>query len=150
MHKVLFVTLALTLAACGDDSVTVELDENGFALFLQVDLDAMTETASGLLWQDFVVGTGAEVVNGSQVAANYSGWLKDGTLFDSGQHPFTVGGGAVIAGWDEGFLGMREGGSRRLIIPPSLGYGSAGRGAIPPDATLIFDVVLVTAVPPSS
>ena len=144
------VALAFTLAACGDDSVTVELDENGFAVFLRVDLDAMTETASGLLWQDLVVGTGPEVVNGTEVLAGYSGWLKDGTLFDSGQFPFVVGAGDVIAGWDEGFLGMREGGSRRLIIPPSLAYGSTGRGSIPPDATLIFDVQLLVAVPPTS
>jgi len=143
MKRLLFVAV-LAAFACGDDPIVVELDENGFALSLNVDLTAMTETASGLLWQDFVVGTGPQVVTGAGVVANYSGWLKDGSLFDSGQFPFTVGAGTVIAGWEEGFIGMLEGGTRRLIIPPTLGYGSAGAGSIPPNATLIFDVQLVT------
>ena len=147
MKRLLFVAVVGALA-CGDDPVTVELDENGFALSLNVDLTAMTETPSGLLWQDFVVGTGPQVVTGAAVVANYSGWLKNGTLFDSGQFPFTVGDGLVIAGWDEGFLGMLEGGTRRLIIPPDLGYGAAGRGSIPPNATLIFDVQLVSVTLP--
>ena len=147
MKLLLFVAVAGAFA-CGDDPVMVELDENGFAVSLNVDLSAMTETPSGLLWQDFVVGTGAQVVTGAAVVANYSGWLKNGSLFDSGQFPFTVGEGTVIAGWDEGFLGMLEGGTRRLIIPPTLGYGSAGRGSIPPNATLIFDVQLVSVTLP--
>jgi FKBP-type peptidyl-prolyl cis-trans isomerase len=154
MRRALFAALALAVA-CGNDPTTIELDENGFAVFLAVDLDAMTETASGLLWQDFVVGTGTEAVNGGVVSVDYSGWLKNGTLFDSssnrGQpYTFTLGQGDVIEGWDEGILGMREGGSRRLIIPPDLAYGSTGSGgSIPPDATLVFDVTLVAAATPA-
>ena len=147
MKRLLCVAL-LAAFACGDDPVDVPLDENGFAISLNVDLSAMTETPSGLLWQDFVVGTGPQVVHGAEVVANYSGWLKNGTLFDSGQFPFTVGTGNAIAGWHEGFLGMLEGGTRRLIIPPTLAYGSAGRPGIPPDATLVFDVQLVSVTLP--
>jgi FKBP-type peptidyl-prolyl cis-trans isomerase len=140
MRTALFAALAL-IVACGNDPATIELDENGFAIFLAVDLDAMTETGTGLLWQDFQVGTGNEAVSGGIVSVDYSGWLKDGTLFDSSANrgqplTFTLDTGAVIAGWDEGIQGMREGGSRRLIIPPHLGYGSAGNGSsIPPEAT---------------
>ncbi len=105
-------------------------------------------TESGLQYEEVVVGTGAEATAGSQVAVNYSGFLEDGTMFDSsiGGEPFgfALGTGAVIAGWDEGVAGMLEGGRRTLIIPAELGYGAAGAGnAIPGGATLIFDVELL-------
>ena len=83
---------------------------------------------------------------------NYTGWLWDagapnnkGTQFDSGPFTFVLGAGRVIAGWDQGVVGMREGGLRRLVIPPNLAYGAqdAGGGAIPPNATLIFEVDLL-------
>ncbi len=151
MRTHLLVALAsiAALLACGDDPVSFELDENGFAEFLNVDLTAMTETPTGLLYQDFVVGTGAEAMTGGFASVSYTGWLKEGPQFDAGTFNFTMGAGDVIAGWDEGIPGMREGGTRRLIIPPDLGYGSAGRGSIPPGATLVFDVTLLQTVPPS-
>ena len=103
---------------------------------------------------DLVVGTGAEAVVGAPITVNYTGWLYDanavdnkGRQFDSGQgFQFTLGVGSVIAGWDQGFNGMRVGGQRRLIIPPELAYGDAGAGggAIPPNATLVFDTELVS------
>ncbi len=82
------------------------------------------------------------------MSVHYTGWLEAGTKFDSsydGGAPFTVtvGVGQVIAGWDEGLQGMKEGGKRQLVIPAELGYGAAGSGQIPPGATLIFDVEIV-------
>ena len=105
---------------------------------------------------DLVVGTGADAVTGRRLTVNYTGWLyaasqpqQKGTQFDTsiGKTPFVfvLGAGQVIAGWDRGFAGMKVGGQRRLVIPPELGYGSAGAGggAIPPNATLVFDVELL-------
>lgn len=99
---------------------------------------------------DEVVGTGAEATAGSNVSVRYTGMLPDGSVFDTtanrNNEPFTfqLGAGSVIAGWDQGLVGMKEGGKRRLIIPPSMGYGAQGVGPIPPNATLIFDVELLS------
>lgn len=104
---------------------------------------------SGLKYVDLIVGRGPEAKNGSRVFVHYTGWLEDGTEFDNSidRHKpfsFTVGGGQVIKGWDEGVKGMRVDGRRKLIIPPSLAYGEQGiPGVIPPDATLIFDIKLL-------
>lgn len=110
---------------------------------------------SGLKWIDEVVGTGAEAAKGDMVEVNYTGWLSDngkkGKQFDSsvgaGRQPlgFPLGAGKVIKGWDEGVAGMKVGGKRELIIPPTLGYGANGTpgGPIPGNATLIFDVELL-------
>ncbi len=104
---------------------------------------------NGLKIEDLVVGSGAEVQNGQTASMHYTGWLVDGTKFDSsldrGQtFPFVLGAGRVIKGWDQGVLGMKVGGKRKLTIPPELGYGSRGAGGvIPPNATLIFEVELV-------
>jgi FKBP-type peptidyl-prolyl cis-trans isomerase len=97
---------------------------------------------------DEVVGTGVEAVAGKNVTVNYSGTLTNGTKFDSSydrNQPFTfkLGAGEVIAGWDQGVLGMKVGGKRKLVIPPSLGYGSADLGTIPPNSTLVFEVELL-------
>jgi FKBP-type peptidyl-prolyl cis-trans isomerase FkpA len=100
---------------------------------------------------DLRVGTGAEATAGSRVTVNYSGWLYNsggtdfkGSRFDAGTFPFTVGQG-VIAGFSQGVLGMRVGGLRRVTMPPSLAYGAQGSGStIPPNATLIFEIELVS------
>ena len=104
---------------------------------------------SGLQYIEVVPGTGDEARSGQRVSVHYTGWLTDGTKFDSSRdsgQPFTfqLGNGDVIKGWDLGVAGMRVGGQRRLIIPPDLGYGVRGAaGVIPPNATLIFDVELL-------
>ena len=109
---------------------------------------------NGLQYQDVVVGSGKEATSGDMVAAHYLGTLTDGTKFDSsydrGQpFAFILGGGMVIKGWDVGIVGMKVGGKRKLIIPPSLGYGERGAGGvIPPNATLMFDVELMAAQTP--
>ena len=114
----------------------------------QVDGPGVT-TADGLQYWDLQKGTGAEAKAGSHVKVNYTGWLTNGTKFDSSldrNEPFTfvLGAGQVIRGWDEGVAGMRVGGKRQLRIPPQLGYGARGAGnVIPPNSTLIFDVELL-------
>jgi peptidylprolyl isomerase len=106
-------------------------------------------TPSGLKYQDLVVGKGPVPKRGSRVTVDYTGWLTDGTKFDSsasrGQpYTFTLGRGEVIKGWDEGVATMHTGGKRKLIVPGKLGYGPKGyNGLIPPDATLIFQVELL-------
>jgi FKBP-type peptidyl-prolyl cis-trans isomerase FkpA len=120
-----------------------------FAPSLAVDLALMTRTPSGLYYQELRLGEGREAGAGDRVEVHYAGWLPDGTLFDSTVPPaepvsFTVGRGEVIRGWDEGVLGMRPGGARKLVVPPSLAYGSRGLpGAIPRNATLVFQIELV-------
>lgn len=111
------------------------------------------KTRSGLIYQDLAVGTGRGVLPDHKVRVDYTGWLKDGTKFDSSLDRgkpivFTVGRGEVIRGWEEGIQSMKVGGKRRLIIPPALGYGKRGSGSkIPPDSTLIFDIELLDAQP---
>jgi len=112
-------------------------------------------TDSGLSYIDTKQGAGAKAKAGQSVAVHYAGWLyqngEKGKQFDSSRdrgRPFTfpLGGGRVIAGWDEGVAGMRPGGQRTLIIPPELGYGAAGAGGvIPPNATLLFEIELIEA-----
>ena len=115
---------------------------------IAVDENEVT-TESGLKYVDSVVGDGASPKEGDMVSVHYSGFLTDGTKFDSsvdrGQpFQFKIGVGQVIKGWDEGVMSMAIGGKRKLIIPPELGYGARGAGGvIPPNATLLFDVELL-------
>ena len=113
----------------------------------------MISTPSGLQYEDTVVGSGVAATRGQQVSVHYTGWLyedgKAGKKFDSSKDrgqpfAFPLGAGHVIKGWDEGVQGMQVGGTRRLVIPPGLGYGARGAGgAIPPNATLLFEVELL-------
>ena len=106
-------------------------------------------TESGLQYIDLVMGTGRQAELGDTAMVHYTGWLANGTKFDSSvdrKEPFSfrVGAGQVIKGWDEGVGTMKVGGKRKLTIPPQLGYGARGAGnAIPPNATLTFDVELL-------
>lgn len=104
---------------------------------------------SGLEIEDQIVGEGDEATAGQTVEVHYTGWLTDGTKFDSSHDrdqtfSFKLGGGQVIAGWDQGVAGMKIGGTRKLTIPADLGYGERGAGGvIPPNATLVFKVELI-------
>lgn len=114
---------------------------------------AMTLTASGLSYEDIQTGEGASPSKGQTCIMHYTGWLwvegKQGAKFDSSRDrgkpfSFLLGMGRVIRGWDEGVLSMKVGGKRNLLIPPDLGYGASGAGgAIPPNATLLFEVELL-------
>ena len=149
MGRFLVVTIAIlaagiVTAACGGSygSSSPTSPSTGSAPFSQTDLRA---------------GAGTEATTGRRATVNYTGWLFDasrpeqkGQQFDSSLTPgrtpftFTVGAGQVIAGWDRGVPGMKVGGQRRLVIPPDLGYGSRGSPpAIPPNATLVFDIELL-------
>lgn len=109
----------------------------------------MMITDSGLKYEDLTAGDGDTAQAGHTVTVHYTGWLEDGTKFDSSKDrdqpfQFALGAGQVIRGWDEGVTGMCVGGQRKLTIPHQLGYGAQGAGGvIPPNATLIFDVELL-------
>ncbi|RDH82107.1 MAG: peptidylprolyl isomerase [endosymbiont of Escarpia spicata] len=107
-------------------------------------------TDSGLKYDDLVEGEGEVAAAGQTVSVRYTGWLTDGSKFDSSvdrnePFSFSLGRGMVIRGWDEGVAGMKVGGKRKLTIPSQLGYGAVGAGGvIPPNATLVFDVELIS------
>jgi FKBP-type peptidyl-prolyl cis-trans isomerase FkpA len=142
---IIVAVAALLTAGCAggrDDG------DGGYAAELNVDPDRMERMESGLLYEDVREGTGEEATAGQIVTVHYTGWLMDGTQFDSSRdgQPFQtpIGVGRVIRGWDEGIAGMRVGGQRKLVIPPDLAYGERGAGGvIPPNATLVFDVELL-------
>ena len=106
-------------------------------------------TANGLTIEDTVIGKGASAATGQDIIVHYAGWLADGTQFDSSKEKndpfeFTLGKAEVMAGWEQGLPGMKVGGTRKLTIPPELGYGARGAGGvIPPNATLVFEVELL-------
>jgi peptidylprolyl isomerase len=133
------LVMEIQLVSTRDPQVATKVDEKDY-----------TTTASGLKYYDLKVGTGDSPTTGKTVVVNYTGWLQDGTQFDSsldsGQpFSFTLGQGNVIPGWDEGVATMKPGGKRQLVIPAALGYGDTGAGTmIPPGATLIFEVELIS------
>lgn len=111
----------------------------------------MVTSTTGLKYEELAIGTGASPIKGHRVQVHYTGWLADGSKFDSSRdrgkpYDFVLGVGSVIRGWDEAILTMKVGGRRKLTVPPHLAYGSAGRPpVIPPNATLTFEVELVGA-----
>jgi FKBP-type peptidyl-prolyl cis-trans isomerase FkpA len=138
MLAVLFSTFGL--AACGSDTGS------------NPSMDPAAGGVTELQIQELRIGNGAEATTGKTLTARYTGWLYDqrraenkGTQFDAGTFTFVLGSGQAIRGFDQGFVGMKVNGQRRLTIPPQLGYGAAGNGPIPPNASLVFDVELTDA-----
>ena len=162
MKTIVVLTAALTLAACArpaadttstdtapaTESVAAEAPKGP-----QMDTFSIPEnmqtTSTGLKYSVDQQGTGAQAFIGQTVSVHYTGWLTDGTKFDSSRDrgaplEFPLGMGRVIKGWDEGVAGMKVGEKRTLVIPPSIGYGDRGAGGvIPPNATLVFKVELM-------
>jgi FKBP-type peptidyl-prolyl cis-trans isomerase len=140
------IALFVVLGVC---AMTAPAQDNSATAKPTVVSGDPVKTASGLQYWDIKAGTGATAAKGQQVRVHYTGWLANGTKFDSsvdrGQpFVFPLGAGRVIKGWDEGVAGMKVGGKRQLRIPPELGYGAQGAGGvIPPNAILIFDVELL-------
>jgi FKBP-type peptidyl-prolyl cis-trans isomerase FkpA len=135
--------LVIVLSACSAPAAQQQSTKASGATTTEVTMP------DGLKYTDDQIGTGAEATAGKTAVVHYTGWLMDGTKFDSSvdrNQPFSfpLGGGQVIKGWDEGVVGMKVGGKRTLIIPPALGYGARGAGnVIPPNATLKFEVQLL-------
>lgn len=147
-----FVVAVATSAACLDTSAPEEasIEHTTFAASLGVDLAASTKTPNGAYYRDIVVGTGPVVAAGQTLKIRYTGWLSDGTEFDSNLTaqdplPFRFGVNDVIPGFDEAMVGVRVGGKRQLIIPPSLGYGFNPYGPIPGNSVLVFNVEVISA-----
>jgi peptidylprolyl isomerase len=154
LRRLLLCAFLVPLLGCGEDGPEANPDSGDptkvtYAAELNVDLAAMTLLPSGVYIQDLgAPGTGAEAVALKRVQVHYSGWLPDGRQFDTsaGGPPitFTLGAGEVIDGWDDGILGMKVGGKRKLVIPASRAYGEDGvPGVIPPYSVLVFDTELV-------
>jgi FKBP-type peptidyl-prolyl cis-trans isomerase FkpA len=157
------LALVLALASCGTGrssgehpviqraegiaAAAADPEELQYAPALEVNIPAMRKLPSGLLIQDVAEGSGDTLATGMMASVRYVGSLPDGTEFDSNllgsPYRYRVGGGMVIAAWEEGLIGMRRGGKRRLVVPYALGYGELGSGPIPPYATLVFVVELV-------
>lgn len=137
LTRLTFSLIVLSLAAACSDGPTTP---GGVTTLTQTDL---------------TVGTGAAAATGNSITVNYTGWLYDasrpdnkGLPFDTsaerGPFTFTLGAGTVIKGWEQGVVSMRVGGVRRLVVPPSLGYGATRNGPIPPNSTLVFDIELIS------
>ena len=152
IKRIFFVPLAVVLT-------TVIASVSGCSESVDPDVKATMEVSNvaEMIKTDVVVGEGAEAAAGMNVSVHYTGWLYDeaapdhkGEKFDSSRDrgtpfEFPLGGGRVIKGWDQGVAGMKVGGQRILTIPPEMGYGARGAcGVIPPNATLIFDVELLS------
>jgi FKBP-type peptidyl-prolyl cis-trans isomerase len=152
LAPLLATAVAFPLAGCGKDPAAPTLatvESTAFAPTLGVDVSATgwTRSATGLYYRPLntPAGTAATVATGQRVAVRYTGYLSTGEQFQSGEFEFDAGRGQVIAGFDEGIVGMRVGERRRLLIPPSLGYGRSGSRAIPGNAVLVFDVEVLAA-----
>ena len=144
------LAVVVVASSCLEGALFVpDIESVPFAPSLNVDLTNSTKTASGLYYRDLLVGDGTQVlmVDGDDVGVRYRGWLRNAAAFDSNITAaaplrFKTGSNAVIDGFDEGVRGMRVNGRRQIIIPPHLGYGSAGSARIPANSILIFEVTL--------
>ena len=158
-HLVPLACLALALPACQADrpdpgteqavaivEATADPAQLTYHPDLGINVAEMQRFPSGILYRDLELGTGDSLRTGDRAAVTYTGWLPDGTRFDTnvGADPYlyVVGAGEVIQGWDLGLLGMQPGGRRQLILPHEMGYGAQGSGPIPPFSVLVFEVEL--------
>ena len=147
-----FAISASMLVACGNNPIApapiIDPAQATYATSLGIDLTQFTKTSSGLYYRDEPAGLGTAADSGDTVSVDYVGRFTNGSRFDCSRcsadqtFSFVLGVGKVIKGWDEGVKGMRIGGKRRLIVPPSLGYGELGSGSIPGNTILVFDITL--------
>jgi len=121
-----------------------DVTHTAFDPSLHIHLDSMVRRPSGLYVQDLATGNGAVAALGRSIVVRYTGWLPSGKRFDGNEITVTLGSNKTIRGWEEGLLGMRVGGKRRLIIPPHLGYGAKANGEIPPNSILVFEMEAVS------
>jgi FKBP-type peptidyl-prolyl cis-trans isomerase len=147
MHHHFSVSLALILLVASISFARTDANDPNTYAPTKVE-GAGKKLPSGVEYWDIVVGTGATATFGKMVGVHYTGWLADGTKFDSSVDrgkpvAFPLGVGKVIRGWDDGIVGMKVGGKRQLRVPASAGYGARGDGKVPPNAVLIFDVQLL-------
>jgi FKBP-type peptidyl-prolyl cis-trans isomerase FkpA len=152
MRASTFISVVFVLAAASGCATprSAAIHEISFAPETGVVIAAMEQPAPGLYVRDLRTGDGPVVSTGQMVRIHYVGWLPDGTQFDGLAPPsepleFRLGAGEVIAGWDQGIVGMRAGGQRQMVVAPQLGYGTRRIGRIPPNSTLVFIVELVYA-----
>ncbi len=139
------------LSGCSDsiranchEGPAATVEESPFAGSLGVDLQQMVQVAAGVYIEDLTLGDGADAAPGNLLRVAYSGWLWDGRQFDSSLNfPFELGAGTVIAGWDLGVDGMKEGGTRRLVLAPGRAFGACDNGPIPGNSVVVFDVELL-------
>lgn len=139
---------ASLLASCGGTDPVPTIETTTFAASLGVNLAASTLQPNGVYYRDLTAGTGATVASGAHLYVHYTGWLPNGARFDSNEDPatpfdFVYGQANVITAWNHGFTGMKVGGTRQLIIPPSAGYGAEAKGPIPANSILVFNVTVV-------
>lgn len=146
------VTVLVALAGCDlstapDVPAPVDPADDTYASSLGVDIGTMTRTSSGLYFKDKVVGTGDAAALGDSVQGHYTLWLTNGTKVESSKDPggelveFRIGGpNNIIAGFQEGFIGMKPGGVRQLVVPPHLAWGTAGRAPVQPNANVVFEI----------
>ena len=137
----LSLAFVFALAAC-DNSSTQVIEELEFAASLNVDLAQMEMLPSGVYIDDLEIGTGLQVLSNSELIVTYSGYLADGSQFGTGEFSFLMGQRQVIVGFEQGVLGMFEKGTRKVVIPPELGYGDQDQNAIPAGSVLVFDITV--------
>ena len=149
LSRLATLVAALAVSGCSSLEITVTesesevIEEVVFADGLGIDLEQMIRLESGVYILDDVVGDGPEIGESSIAAITFIGWLRTGVVFDQNQFSFTMGQREVVPGLEHGVLGMRVGGTRLIIIPPELGYGSAISGGIPPGSILVIQVELI-------
>ena len=151
MRAALMMGIVAT-GACLDSTApeTKTVEETTFASSLGVDLDASTKTINGAYYRDIVPGTGAPLAVGQTLVVRYTGWLSDGTQFDSNVTKpdalvFKLGAREVIPGFDEAMVGVKVGAKRQLIVPPALAYGPFQYGPVPGNSVLVFNVEVISA-----